>query len=255
MGLRAERLSFQSICPIAVSASMVLAIVPSETVSAPFTYPVAIGLSHERPLSVLQGPRQEQALPGSGLAISSFQLLHRLPRERQQLEAMKSPREILSRIEHLVARASSPEQEEARTSAQLAVSMMRQYGVKLSLGDDHVVASSAPEPKNEARKSSVSPSRTPRPVSNKPTIIVYLCSGCARVVLRPGLCVACIEARAAVGIWNVTCDGCGRQAPGASKVERAHDVARVMGYVVTDDDRTLCPACAAKENPWQRAAP
>jgi hypothetical protein len=169
---------------------------------------------------------------------------------------MKSPREILSRIEHLVARASSPEQEESRTSAQLAVSMMRQYGVKLSLGDDAVVASSAPEPRSEAPKSPPAGAKTTvATTAIRRTVLIYRCSGCGRVVPKPGLCVGCIEARAAVGIWNVTCDGCGRQAPGANQVERAHDIAKTLGYVVTDDDRTLCPACLAKENPWQRAAP
>jgi hypothetical protein len=166
---------------------------------------------------------------------------------------VKSPREILARIDALVARASSPEKEEARTAAQLAIAMMRQYGVKLSLGDDHVVASSAPEPRSEAPapKPAV---KTPRPTSIKPTVFVYRCSGCGRVVHKPGLCIGCQQARAEVGIWNVTCEGCGRQAPGGSTAEKAHDIAKTLGYEVTEDDRTLCPECLKKEIPWQRAA-
>jgi hypothetical protein len=73
------------------------------------------------------------------------------------------------------------------------------------------------------------------------------------VVHKPGLCVGCIEARAEVGIWNVICEGCGKQAPGANRPEKAHDIAKVMGYAVTEDDRTLCPECLKREIPWQRA--
>jgi hypothetical protein len=73
------------------------------------------------------------------------------------------------------------------------------------------------------------------------------------VVHKPGLCIGCIEARAEIGIWNVTCEGCGRQAPGANRPEKAHDIAKTLGYEVTEDDRTLCPECLRKEIPWQRA--
>jgi hypothetical protein len=179
---------------------------------------------------------------------------------------MKSPRDILARIESLVARASSPEQEESRTAALLAVALMRQYGVRLSLGDDHVVASAAPSPKSETGPEPKSgppnpppPPKsqqrvsTPRPTSIKPTVFVHRCSGCGRVVGRPGLCIVCVAARAEVGIWNVVCESCGRQAPGTRTVEKAHEVAETLGYEVTQDDRTLCPECLAREIPWQRA--
>jgi hypothetical protein len=167
---------------------------------------------------------------------------------------VKSAREILARIEKLVAQASSPEQEEARTAAQLAVEMMWQYGVKLSLGDDHVIACAAPAAKTE--EPCPQPSTRPKkraPTSIQRTVLIYRCSGCARVVLKPGLCVGCIKARSEIGIWNVTCEGCGQQAPGASAVEKAHDLAKALGYEVTDDERTLCPECLSKEIPWQRA--
>jgi hypothetical protein len=183
---------------------------------------------------------------------------------------MKSPLEILARIERLVARASSPEKEEARTAAELAVSLMRQYGVRLSLGEDHIIASAAPEAKLEPppAKPQNPPSRAqnpppkasktppPRPEHIAPTTvtrIIYRCAGCGRVVGKPGLCAGCIEARSEVGIWNVVCDGCGRQAPGGRSFDKAHDAATFLGYVVTDDDRTLCPECLSREVPWQRA--
>jgi Protein of unknown function (DUF2786) len=171
--------------------------------------------------------------------------------------AVRSPREILGRIEKLVARASSPEKEESRTAAQLAVAMMRQYGVKLSLGDDHVIACAAPPAAADTPSPQPPPTpskaETPRPTSIRRTVIIYRCSGCGRVVHKPGLCVGCIEARSEIGIWNVTCEVCGQQAPGAGTIDKAHHIAKILGYEVTEDDRTLCSECLKREIPWQRA--
>jgi hypothetical protein len=168
---------------------------------------------------------------------------------------MKSPRDILDRISSLIARASSPEKEESRTSAVLAVAMMRQYGVRLTLGDEVIVASGSPPPKSVANGSKPKP--PPAPVRR--TIIVYRCSGCGDVVQKPGLCVSCLQAREAPGFWRVTCEACGHQAPGANKLERAHDIATFLGFEVVvgadkHDTRTLCPECLSKEHPWQREA-
>jgi hypothetical protein len=165
---------------------------------------------------------------------------------------VKSPREILARIESLVARASSPEKEEARTSAEIAVKLMQQYGIRLSLGDDHVVASATPQPQPPA------PTPPPPKQEARPTSIrrvSYRCAGCASVVAKPGLCEVCVEARASVGIWNVVCEGCGRPAHGACTVDGAHSLAKNLGYAVTDDDRTLCQECWSKEFPWYLRRP
>jgi hypothetical protein len=148
-------------------------------------------------------------------------------------------REVLDRIAALIALASSPEKEEARSAAHKACAMMREYGAVIAFEEDGAlvsrpVAVRAPDSRAGAR-------RTPE----HKTVIVFRCSHCGRRLPRAGApCQACEQLKVPIGIWTVDCQGCGRSSPpGRSEVE-VNEIAYRLGFVVTDDGRTLCPMCA-----------
>lgn len=81
--------------------------------------------------------------------------------------------DILDRLEKLMAMAGSPVQEEARTAALMAVTLMKKHGIRLSLPDD------APAPRARQKP------RAPEVVAHAKTAKVDgFCKQCGGVYFR-----------------------------------------------------------------------
>jgi hypothetical protein len=150
-------------------------------------------------------------------------------------------RELLDRIAALVALASSPSVEEARTAAHKACAMMREHGVTIGFEEDGSLVTRSVV--------AVAPDRpAPRRAPERKTVIIFRCSHCGRRLLKQGAaCQACVEMRSPLGVWTVDCQGCGRSTPpGRSELE-VNEIALHLGFRVTDDGITFCPRCFARQ--------
>lgn len=149
-----------------------------------------------------------------------------------------TPKDTLDCIAALIALASSPAVEEARLAAHKACAMMREHGLAIGLEDDGILITRLVAVTTPGR-----PARRTQPAHK--SVIVFRCARCGRKVDKAGAkCQACIVQATPLGIWTVDCQGCGRSTPSADSEMDANDIAFAMGFVVTEDNVTLCPACA-----------
>jgi hypothetical protein len=149
-----------------------------------------------------------------------------------------TPKDTLDRIAALVALASSPAVEEARSAAHKACAMMREHGLAIGIEQDGVLVTRS--------VAVVAPGRpAPRRTPEHKTVIVFRCARCGRKVDKQGSkCQACITQATPLGIWTVDCQGCGRSTPAGGSEREVNDIAFAMGFIVTEDNVTLCPVCA-----------
>jgi hypothetical protein len=159
---------------------------------------------------------------------------------RSQLASRPSvtAKDTLDRIAALIALASSPQLEEARTAAHKACAMMREHGLVIAVvGDDGMVSRSV---------AAAAPGRPqPRRARERHTVIIFRCARCGRKVDRQGArCSVCIVQATPMGVWTVDCQGCGRSTPpGASEME-VNEIAFSLGFKIGRDGRTYCSTCA-----------
>ncbi len=145
-------------------------------------------------------------------------------------------KDLLERIAKLIALASSPNIEEARSAAHKACSMMREHGVVLAIEEGETFIT------RETRVKA--PDRPTRRTPERRTVIVFRCARCGRPVERQGTrCQACEQLNVPLGVWTVTCQGCGRSTPPGYTEMEVNQIALQMGFIVTDDGITLCPTC------------
>jgi len=149
-----------------------------------------------------------------------------------------TPQVLLDRIAALIALASSPQLEEARTAAHKACSMLREHGALIGFEDDGVLATKAVGVAKPVEKAA------PRRTSDRRTVMVFRCARCGQRVAKQGSrCAACIEQSVPMGIWTVDCQGCGRSTPPGRSEMEVNDIALRLGFTITDDGVTLCPVC------------
>jgi hypothetical protein len=147
-----------------------------------------------------------------------------------------SSKAILDRVAALIARAASPEKEEARTSAYLACEMIRRHGLILAFEEDGAFTTRPTTPPQPSRRKHKS-------------VVVFRCGHCGRQVPKAGPCQACIDLRSAIGVWTVDCQGCGRSTPPGRTEPEVNSIAFDLGFRIADDGRTLCPMCFAYRRP------
>lgn len=146
-------------------------------------------------------------------------------------------RELLDRIAALVALASSPQIEEARTAANKACALLREHRAVIGFEEDGALIT-------KQLGVAAAPNRpSGRRSTEHKTIVIFRCQHCGRRVDKPGKCATCVQLNVTVGIWRVTCEQCMRSSPPAMDEPEVNRIAYDMGFRVTDDDRTLCPSC------------
>ncbi len=150
---------------------------------------------------------------------------------------------VLDRIAKLIALASSPHVEEARTAAHMACALIREHGVVLgALNEDGSLRT------RETTPPKTKPAAQARPRRQTRTVVIYRCGICGNArAPTASFCEACLDRRSTLGVWTVDCDVCGRSSPSAPTAREVNDVAFMAGYRVMDDGQTLCQRCIARQ--------
>jgi hypothetical protein len=151
---------------------------------------------------------------------------------------------LLKRVAQLIALASSPEENEARSAAHMACALIREHKMLVGmLTDDGGLSTIAIGVVSSPQAELVRPRRRQR------TAVTYRCASCGIKTPEGGLCADCRQRRGAPrGVWTVDCDRCGRSAPSGDTEKEANDRAFLVGFRIGEagpyEGQTLCPRCA-----------